>query len=545
MSNDRQIFVPLTAGVEQYKRELTEAATATKSAGAAIASSVDGIGKSNQKSAENVRTLRQEMRAQFNDAQKLAQAYGINNAATIEAAKASGQYKDKLGELTMVQNAFASDTPALTSTLGLMQSLSGVVTTAAGAYGLLGVKSEDVQRALLMVQSAMAVTTGLIQIGQLADAYKAFRIVMVAEVLPSILAVNGALLASGIGLAIAAISALVYWWQSAANATELAKMQVFDYAATLKAVTERHRKNIDAQVQSQELYIRTMEEGKAKEVALNDMAMQKELRDNLRAYQDKEIMQNQFENNKLFISEYYAKKRQEIDKKYAPKNVQQMITIDTRMSGKAGADAEFYKQKTDTLKKFRAEFYEIARGFQTIPLGDFIAYPLTQAQTKIKEFTAYFNDVGQNLLAPALTSVFTAIGNSIVNGGNVIENAGKALLGVLGQWMVQLGSQMIIIGVLGESFKASIASMQWYAAVGIGVALVAAGSVLSALASSGPGGGSTPSASGSGDGMSAGFYGASLAGTVDQTDLSTKIRGRDLFLSNNRSRISGARFGGM
>lgn len=548
MSN-KQIYVPITAGAQQYKQEWDEAIKTTNSAKDAIVNAAVGASQAAQKQAGAVNTLTKEYRASFAEAQKLTQMGASHQSAYIQAAKAAGQYKNDLDDTREVIKAFSSDTPVLTASLGVMQGLAGAASAVAGAYGLMGVEGEEVQKVMLKVQSAMALVQGLQAVGAMADSFKALKVVLVAEVVPALMTVSGALIATGIGALVVAVGVLAMYWSNVADEADKATKAQEAAADTAKRVAALDKKSLDDRMALRELQVRAMKDGKAKEIAQIDLARDKELQAARDVYNESSksyFFKARLQEKETAITEYYARQRADIEKKYKqPSRVISAITIDTRMTGKAGADMEHRKLTIKSLQSFKQDVTKIAMDFKAIPIADWISYPLTETQIKLKEFSEYVNNVGKNLIAPALTNMAAAIGNAIASGANPIKAAGNALLAALGNFMVQLGSQMIIIGTLGAAFEKSIASLQWYVAIPLGIALVAAGAALSGIAAAGPSGGGG-AGSGGGGNMGAGFFGASLQPAVNQQpNLGSKIRGRDLFIVQGRNNRAANRFGGM
>jgi hypothetical protein len=75
----------------------------------------------------------------------------------------------------------------------------------------------------------------------------------------------------------------------------------------------------------------------------------------------------------------------------------------------------------------------------------------------------------------ALSGIGQALGNAISGG----QNLGKALLGVLGGVLVQLGEMLITAGIGVEAFKTSLKSLNGVVAIAAGIALVALGTAIS------------------------------------------------------------------
>jgi len=144
-----------------------------------------------------------------------------------------------------------------------------------------------------------------------------------------------------------------------------------------------------------------------------------------------------------------------------------------------------------------------------------------------------FNEKSRQIIEGGLQNTFGGIGEGIgaalVNGGNVLQAAGSALLSGLGGIMVDLGKQAIAAGITIEAVKKALTSLSGVGAIAAGVALVAIGSAFkagagklgSSMGSSGAGGYSGGSNSAnygsstsySGGGSSGGTYVFEIAGT--------------------------------
>lgn len=116
-----------------------------------------------------------------------------------------------------------------------------------------------------------------------------------------------------------------------------------------------------------------------------------------------------------------------------------------------------------------------------------------------------FNDEASKILTSGVVETFSsigqAIGEAVVNGGNVAQAAGSALLSSLGGVLIQLGELAIGVGIGIKAIKTALESLNPVVAIAAGVALVALGSVFKAGAanigkSNGGGGGVTAFANG-------------------------------------------------
>jgi len=109
---------------------------------------------------ESVGNLKSELKAAQREVEALSEKFGATSEQAIKAAKKAAELKDAIGDAKALTDAFNPDAKfkALTS------SLSGVAAgfgAFQGALGLVGVEGEAVEKTLLKVQSAMAISEGL------------------------------------------------------------------------------------------------------------------------------------------------------------------------------------------------------------------------------------------------------------------------------------------------------------------------------------------------------------------------------------------------
>jgi hypothetical protein len=121
--------------------------------------------------ADNQISLRAQLRNAKQEVAELSEKYGANSIEAINAAKKAAQLADAFGDSNALINAFNPDAKfkALTASLSGVAGGFGAVQ---GAISLMGVESEEVQKQLLKVQSAMAISQGLQDVGESIDSFK-------------------------------------------------------------------------------------------------------------------------------------------------------------------------------------------------------------------------------------------------------------------------------------------------------------------------------------------------------------------------------------
>jgi hypothetical protein len=180
-------------------------------------------------------SLKSQLRQATAEVQALSEKFGATSEQAVAAAKRASELKDAIGDSKNLIDAFNPDTKfkAFSQTLS---SVAGGFAAVQGALGLLGAEGEDVQKTLAKVQSALALSQGLEQLGDLGDAFKNLKTVAV----DSFKAIKAAIGSSGIGLLVLALAAIVAYWDEI-------KAAVTGVSLEQKKLTEETNKNAKAQ----------------------------------------------------------------------------------------------------------------------------------------------------------------------------------------------------------------------------------------------------------------------------------------------------------
>ena len=120
---------------------------------------------------DNSKTLKQQYKEAVLEVQKLADAFGATSIEVQNASKRAAELKDQIEDVNDAIQAQKGEG----AFIALGKSISAVAngfSAVQGAMGLVGVESEEVQQAMLRVQSAMALAQGL---EGLEDAGRAFK----------------------------------------------------------------------------------------------------------------------------------------------------------------------------------------------------------------------------------------------------------------------------------------------------------------------------------------------------------------------------------
>jgi hypothetical protein len=186
----------------------------------------------------SVGSLKKQLREAQQEVMALADKFGATSKQAVEAAKKAGELKDRIGDAKALTDAFNPDAKfkALTASLSGVAGGFGAVQ---GAMALFGAESDNVQKTLLKVQSAMAISQGLQAVGESIDSFRQLGAVIQNNTLfqkannaaiaaagvvqklftgavdmtsTSFKFLKGAIAATGIGLLLVAIGTLVAYW---------------------------------------------------------------------------------------------------------------------------------------------------------------------------------------------------------------------------------------------------------------------------------------------------------------------------------------------
>lgn len=178
--------------------------------------------------AKSVGTLKTQLRQAQNEVNELSAKFGATSEQAVNAAKRAAELKDAIGDAKQLTDAFNPDAKfkALTATLG---GVAGGFSAVQGAVGLLGSESANVEKAILKVQSAMAISQGIQAIGESVDSFKQLGAVIRATSLYqkalsaatavqtfvmngatlAAKALRGALIATGVGALVVGVGLLI------------------------------------------------------------------------------------------------------------------------------------------------------------------------------------------------------------------------------------------------------------------------------------------------------------------------------------------------
>lgn len=123
----------------------------------AVKITVDGTEATN-----SVKNFKKEIKLAEQDLLKMSATFGATSKQAIEAAKRVANLKDEIGDAKQLVDAFNPDTK-FRAFGSAIQTAVGGFTALQGVMGLVGVESAEVEKTLLKVQSALAISQGFSQ----------------------------------------------------------------------------------------------------------------------------------------------------------------------------------------------------------------------------------------------------------------------------------------------------------------------------------------------------------------------------------------------
>lgn len=305
---------------------------------------------------QSVGSLKQQLKEAQNDVVILSQKFGATSKEAIEAAKRAAELRDRIADAKALSDAFNPDAKfkALTSSL---QGVAGGFAAIQGAIGLFGGESKELEKQILKVQSALALSQGLQTIGESIDSFKNLGAVIKNQVIPQIKAL-GVATQVGIGLLLTAIGTAIFAWMDYIDTQEKVKKSQEE---TNKTIAEGAKNQLEGSVQfierEQKLEVARLQGKKNSEQAIYET-------------------EQQFRRLKIkAIERYYAELRNK-DSKEAIDALNQIkalnVEIEISEINRANKVAEIRKNaaklEKERLKKIRDEEQEAIKRASTLEL---------------------------------------------------------------------------------------------------------------------------------------------------------------------------------
>jgi hypothetical protein len=200
---------------------------------------------------DNSKTLKQQYKEAVLEVQKLADAFGATSIEVQNASKRAAELKDQIEDVNDAIQAQKGEG----AFIALGKSISTVASgfsAVEGAMGLVGAESEDVQKAMLRVQSAMALAQGLEGLEDAGRAFKQLGVTVTSfgtkalSAFQAMSTASKAFLVTGIGLLIAGLATAIAYWDDISKAIGLATNEQDTYAKQQKRINEQSKESREA-----------------------------------------------------------------------------------------------------------------------------------------------------------------------------------------------------------------------------------------------------------------------------------------------------------
>lgn len=287
-------------------------------------SDLSGLDKVDQ----SVKSLKTQLKEAQANVAALSDTFGATSKQAVEAAKSAAILKDRIGDAKALTDAFNPDAKFKAVSSSLV-GVAGGFSAVTGAMGIFGEKSKDVEAAILKVQSAMALASGVQAIGESIDSFKQLGAVIKSTTIFQRIATaaqwlwNAALNANPIGAVVVAVTALIgvgylmiKMFKSTNETLEVSKENIEKYNKKIEAQTTLLENNRRKKHELQEFELRLMKaQGKSEEAILKRaLAISKE--NQQEAYKQYELKRTTLEMHKNIIATYESTQA-DLDKKIA------------------------------------------------------------------------------------------------------------------------------------------------------------------------------------------------------------------------------------
>lgn len=157
---------------------------------------------------KSVGSIRKQLREAQQEAVNLARKFGELSPEAIAAAQKVANLRDEFGDLNKRIQALDPDAKfrAFSQTL---QGVAGGFAGLQGAIGLFGTESAELEKQLLKVQSALALSEGINSVLESKDAFKNLAVVIRTNVVTAFTTLRGAIIATGVGALAVGLGLLV------------------------------------------------------------------------------------------------------------------------------------------------------------------------------------------------------------------------------------------------------------------------------------------------------------------------------------------------
>lgn len=156
---------------------------------------------------KSVGSIKQQLRDAQKELVAMSDKFGATSKEAVNAAKKVAEFKDKIGDAKTLSDAFNPDAK-FKGFANALQGVAGGFAALQGAQALFGNQSKDLEKTLVKVQGAMALSQGLNSVLESKDAFKALGV----QAVDAFNKIKIAIGSTGIGLLLVALGAIAVYW---------------------------------------------------------------------------------------------------------------------------------------------------------------------------------------------------------------------------------------------------------------------------------------------------------------------------------------------
>jgi hypothetical protein len=191
---------------------------------------------------ESVSSIKKQLRDATNDLVVMADKFGQNSQEAVTAAKRVAELRDRIGDAKSMADAFNPDAK-FRAVSQSVQGIAGAFAAVQGAMASFGVESEDLQKSLLKVQGALALSEGLNTF--LDTGIQGFKNLKTVAV-DAFNGIKAAIGSTGIGLLVVALGTIVAYWEDIKRAVSGVSEEQEKLASSTTKLAEAEKEKLDA-----------------------------------------------------------------------------------------------------------------------------------------------------------------------------------------------------------------------------------------------------------------------------------------------------------
>jgi chromosome segregation ATPase len=177
------------------------------------AQSVENLTTAIDQNDQAVKSLKQQYKEAAIEVQKLAEEFGATSKQVTEAAKRAADLKDRIEDSNDAIAAFKGE-GAFNATAKAVGAVASGFSAVQGALALAGAQSEEFEKTMVRLQGAMALAQGLQGLEDVGRSFAQLKTVAVN----ALNGIKSAIGATGIGLLVIALGAIVTYWDDIKSA---------------------------------------------------------------------------------------------------------------------------------------------------------------------------------------------------------------------------------------------------------------------------------------------------------------------------------------